>query len=60
MTALQGAVEATAPVSRLHEHQSYELADADLVGACTLLPGPALTPPCARLWLDAVHPLAGE
>src|SRR5207342_3733329 len=27
MTALQGAVEATAPVSRLHEHQSYELAD---------------------------------
>jgi hypothetical protein len=30
MTALQGAVEATAPVSRLHEHQSYELADADL------------------------------
>jgi Fe-S cluster assembly protein SufD len=27
MTALQGAVEATAPVSRLHEHQSYELSD---------------------------------
>jgi Fe-S cluster assembly protein SufD len=27
MTALQGAVEAAAPVSRLHEHQSYELAD---------------------------------
>jgi len=27
MTALQGAVETTAPVSRLHEHQSYELAD---------------------------------
>ena len=27
MTALQGAVESTAPVSRLHEHQSYELAD---------------------------------
>ena len=27
MTALQGAVEATAPVSRLHEHQSYQLAD---------------------------------
>jgi hypothetical protein len=27
MSALQGAVESTAPVSRLHEHQSYELAD---------------------------------
>ena len=27
MTALQGAVESTAPVSRLHEHQSYEVAD---------------------------------
>jgi Fe-S cluster assembly protein SufD len=27
MTALQGAVESAAPVSRLHEHQSYELAD---------------------------------
>jgi hypothetical protein len=27
MTALQGAVESTAPVSRLHLHQSYELAD---------------------------------
>jgi Fe-S cluster assembly protein SufD len=27
MTALQGAVESTAPVSRLHEHQSFELAD---------------------------------
>jgi Fe-S cluster assembly protein SufD len=27
MTALQGAVEAAAPVSRLHQHQSYELSD---------------------------------
>jgi Fe-S cluster assembly protein SufD len=27
MAALQGAVESTAPVSRLHEHQSFELAD---------------------------------
>ena len=27
MTALQGAVESTAPVSRLHLHQSYQLAD---------------------------------
>ena len=27
MTALQGAVESAAPVSRLHEHQSYELSD---------------------------------
>ena len=27
MTALQGAVEATAPVSRLHEHQSFSLDD---------------------------------
>jgi hypothetical protein len=27
MTILQGAVEAAAPVSRLHEHQSYEVAD---------------------------------
>ncbi len=27
MAALQGAVEAAAPVSRLHEHQSFELAD---------------------------------
>jgi Fe-S cluster assembly protein SufD len=27
MTALQGAVESAAPVSRLHEHQSYSLAD---------------------------------
>jgi len=27
MTALQGAVEATAPVSRLHEHQSFTLDD---------------------------------
>ena len=27
MTALQGAVESTAPVSRLHEHQSFELAE---------------------------------
>jgi hypothetical protein len=30
MTALQGAVESTAPVSRLHEHQSFELADFPL------------------------------
>jgi Fe-S cluster assembly protein SufD len=27
MTALQGAVESTAPVSRLHEHQSFSLDD---------------------------------
>ena len=27
MTALQGAVESTAPVSRLHERQSYDPAD---------------------------------
>jgi Fe-S cluster assembly protein SufD len=27
MTALQGAVEAAAPVSRLHEHQSFSLDD---------------------------------
>jgi Fe-S cluster assembly protein SufD len=27
MTALQGAVEPAAPVSRLHEHQSFSLAD---------------------------------
>ena len=27
MTALQGAVESAAPVSRLHEHQSFSLAD---------------------------------
>jgi Fe-S cluster assembly protein SufD len=27
MAALQGAVESTAPVSRLHEHQSFSLAD---------------------------------
>ena len=27
MAALQGAVEAAAPVSRLHEHQSFELAE---------------------------------
>jgi Fe-S cluster assembly protein SufD len=27
MTALQGAVESTAPVSRLHEHQSFSLED---------------------------------
>ena len=27
MTGLQGAVESTAPVSRLHEHRSFELAD---------------------------------
>src|ERR1035438_961558 len=27
MAGLQGAVESTAPVSRLHEHRSYDLAD---------------------------------
>jgi hypothetical protein len=27
MAALQGAVESTAPVSRLHEHQSFSLDD---------------------------------
>jgi hypothetical protein len=27
MTSLQGAVESSAPVSRLHEHRSFELAD---------------------------------
>ena len=27
MTALQGAVESAAPVSRLHEHQSFALDD---------------------------------
>jgi len=27
MTALQGAVESAAPVSRLHEHQSFSLDD---------------------------------
>jgi Fe-S cluster assembly protein SufD len=27
MAALQGAVEPAAPVSRLHEHQSFSLAD---------------------------------
>jgi hypothetical protein len=27
MAALQGAVEAAAPVSRLHEHQSFSLDD---------------------------------
>jgi Fe-S cluster assembly protein SufD len=27
MTALQGAVEAAAPVSRLHQHQSYDVSD---------------------------------
>jgi hypothetical protein len=27
MTSLQGAVESSAPVSRLHEHRSFQLAD---------------------------------
>jgi hypothetical protein len=27
MTALQGGVESTAPVSRLHQHQSFSLDD---------------------------------